>query len=67
MTDAELKPFGWAPGGYIILCMDCPSSLSFLERGMGDKRCWRCRAHAIEAAKNTKLAPSRAGWMEAGV
>ena len=35
-TDAELKEFGWAPGGYLFNCGRCGRT------GEGDKRCPNC-------------------------
>ncbi|MET7244134.1 hypothetical protein ABZT49_12260 [Methylobacterium sp. EM32] len=43
-ADVDLRPFGWAPGGYFGRgCLDCSEGFS------GDKRCRRCRACAIKA------------------
>jgi len=45
----DLRPWGYAPGGYVFHCHDCPEDLPFEERATGDKRSWRCKAHAIAA------------------
>lgn len=69
VADEDLKPFGWAPGGYVIHCIDCPSDTPFIRRGQGDKRSRRCRPCAIEALKREVSDPpiSRSGFMEAVV
>jgi hypothetical protein len=47
VKDEELYPFGWAPGGYTINCVDCPGGKAPMGR-WGAKRSIRCRPHAVE-------------------
>jgi hypothetical protein len=44
----DLRPWGYAPGGYLIECQDCGSQ-PIRERTIADKRAWRCEAHALKA------------------
>lgn len=53
IKDEELRPFGWAPGGYTIACSKCPGGKAPLER-WGAKRSWRCREHAVEDLLETR-------------
>ncbi|EJU14150.1 hypothetical protein LH128_05308 [Sphingomonas sp. LH128] len=48
MTD-DLRPWGYAPGGYVFTCGDCPENQKIIDRPVGDKRSWRCEAHARAA------------------
>lgn len=50
-ADEDLKPFGWAPGGYAINCIECPKNVRgmAMQNGGGDKRSLRCKKHATEA------------------
>lgn len=45
----DLRDYGYAPGGYMFKCVDCPANLSIIDRPQGDKRAWRCKEHAIIA------------------
>lgn len=49
----DLRPWGWAPGGYVFKCIDCPTDLPFIKRGLGDKRSSRCYDHAVAAWKDS--------------
>ena len=49
-ADVDLRPYGWAPGGYSFRCRDCPPVASFQDWAVGAKRSWRCERHA-EIAK----------------
>lgn len=54
MEDAipdDLRPWGWAEGHYWINCNDCPEETRF--NGMGAKRSYRCKEHAIAAWRNS--------------
>jgi hypothetical protein len=42
--DADLQPFGWAPGEYLTKCSDCKALHDFT-----DKRSLRCRWCAVKA------------------
>jgi hypothetical protein len=42
----DLRPYGWAPGGYMLRCSDCPDDLPFKDMPTGAKRSWRCEEHA---------------------
>jgi hypothetical protein len=45
----DLRPFGWAPGGYIFQCIDCPPDQHRLSLdSCGAKRSWRCKRHALK-------------------
>jgi hypothetical protein len=49
---ADLRPWGWAPGNYAIICDDCtPLDVAHSARDLptGDKRAWRCEACAKAA------------------
>jgi hypothetical protein len=61
VKDEDLLGFGWAPGGYVIRCCDCPPGLPFREQGDGAKRSWRCRMHAIEQFEKARA------WKTAGL
>ena len=43
----DLRPWGWADGHYWINCCDCPDNTKF--NGVGAKRSYRCKDHAIAA------------------
>lgn len=44
----DLRPWGWAPGGYSIRCRDCSPNAQ-VPGASGDKRCWRCEPCARKA------------------
>lgn len=47
--DAELKPYGYAPGNYMSACLACKKQMVGV-----DKRAWRCKSCAeieLTAAK----------------
>ena len=51
---SDLSNFGWAPGGYSVVCLDCPKGSTVGlgrvdHRGLAAKRSWRCRQHAEQA------------------
>ena len=48
-TTEDLTAWGYAPGWYVIRCMDCPKDLPFPDMPMADKRAWRCETHARKA------------------
>lgn len=48
MTD--LRPWGYAPGGYTFTCHDCPPDQPINERPFAAKRSVRCEKHALEAS-----------------
>lgn len=54
MTD-DLRPRGYAPGGYVFTCGDCPENQNILDRPKGDRRSWRCEDHA-RAARDAQAA-----------
>lgn len=58
MTD-DLRPWGYAPGGYVFTCGDCPENQKIIDRPVGDKRSWRCEAHA-RAARDAEPTPKPA-------
>lgn len=47
----DLRPWGWAPGGYLIRCLDCaPDVPPFgFNWPSGAKRAWRCEPCARKA------------------
>ncbi len=45
-ADAELHPFGWAPGMYLLSCHFCGE-----QDWNCDKRCSRCRKCAVAAKR----------------
>jgi hypothetical protein len=47
----DLRAWGYAPGGYMFICLDCPADISIIDQmaRSGDKRSRRCREHAIAA------------------
>lgn len=47
----DLRPWGYAPGGYWFRCQDCPEDQPWDQLPHGDKRSWRCKPHA-EAARD---------------
>lgn len=49
-TDAELIPFGYAPGGYMAACRDCEAVMWDV-----DKRASRCRPCAVAAWEADKV------------
>jgi hypothetical protein len=53
VKDEELRPFGWAPGGYTIACSKCPGGKAPMDQ-WGAKRSWRCRPHAVEDLMETR-------------
>jgi hypothetical protein len=44
----HLIPLGYAPGGYMVACIDCQKTFCDL-----DKRAWRCYTCAIEKYAKT--------------
>lgn len=42
-TDDQLSIYGFAPGGYTGVCVDCKDKWL-----MQDKRAWRCRPCAVK-------------------
>ena len=44
----DLRPWGYAPGLYLIECQDCGPQPIY-DRPLADKRAWRCEAHATKA------------------
>lgn len=65
--EIDLRPWGYAPGGYLFKCQDCPADLPILERAVADKYSWRCEKHALEAMQRepTPAAQVASGEMEA--
>lgn len=51
-TGADLKPFGYAPGGYMVRCRHCDAIRADL-----DKRAWSCRSCAVEQWQARQSAP----------
>ena len=47
----DLRPWGYAPGDYVIPCKDC-GDLPFKDRPLADKRAWRCETHARQARES---------------
>lgn len=52
--EIDLRTWGYAPGGYVFTCHDCPKVTEFKDAPIGDKYSWRCRAHALEAMERAK-------------
>lgn len=51
--ELDLRPWGYAPGGYFFKCIDCPETSIPLEWPIADKRSWRCKEHALVAREKT--------------
>lgn len=58
----DLTPWGYAPGGYLIKCVDCPPDMTMVERAAQSaaKRAWRCEKHALEAREKFGNQPPEA-------
>jgi hypothetical protein len=41
----DLRPYGYAPGGYSFKCIDCPDDVDPMDQWAA-KRAWRCEKHA---------------------
>lgn len=52
-TVRTLKDVGYAPGDYMVNCVDCPQDMSPVDRldRTADKRAWRCKEHAEAALR----------------
>lgn len=46
--EIDLRPWGYAPGGYTFKCIDCPADTDPMSQ-FAAKRAWRCEKHALEA------------------
>lgn len=58
MSEIDLRPWGYAEGGYTFKCIDCPPDIDRMSR-FAAKRAWRCEGHALEAkAKDEAIAES---------
>lgn len=49
----DLRPWGYAPGGYTFKCIDCPPDTDPMSQWAA-KRAWRCEKHALEARYNSQ-------------
>jgi hypothetical protein len=55
----DLRPWGYAPGGYSFKCIDCPPDTDPMSQWAA-KRAWRCEKHALEAKEREDANPAPA-------
>lgn len=56
--EIDLRPYGWAPGPFMVQCLECPGQ----ERHLATKGSFRCKRHALFAREQDAIAKYSARW-----